>query len=337
MSAAFAISLMLLGQVGTGVIAGRVVNATRGDSPVADAEVYLQSLIGGRFEAIALAKSTASGQFLFEGIPLDQPGVYLAGAGLDGIHYPGPRVSLDAARPVAKVVVRVHETSTGPNPLILRGHDVAVVQEAGLLKVTESLRIENPQPATYVGNPEADGSEPVTLELRIPPQFERVTFHEEFYGRQFTLREGRLVTSLPWTPGARQFTFSYVMPDDGGKILWERSLDLPCDHLRISVEGPDAASARCNLGGPQKGPEDNIVFTSNGPSLEIGTRITLDRPRSRWLVRADSRWVALGILMLVTAATLLSVVRGRGVKRGIKPHHAPDGRRRVRTRSRSSG
>lgn len=54
---------------------------------------------------------------------------------------------------------------------------------------------------TYVGRPAHEGGRTATLRLSIPSDFHRTTFHKEFYGRQFTLIDGRLVTDIPWAPG----------------------------------------------------------------------------------------------------------------------------------------
>ena len=82
--------------------------------------------------------------------------------------------------------------------------------------------IENPEPRTYVGrNPEGH-ADSVTLQLGIASDFERVTFNKEFYGRQFALISGKLVTSVPWTPGRHELQFSYVVRNDGRHRVWTR-------------------------------------------------------------------------------------------------------------------
>ena len=44
-----------------------------------------------------------------------------------------------------------------------------------------------------------------------PADFQKVTFHEEFFGRAFAMRDGKLVTSIPWEPGQRVLAFTYFL------------------------------------------------------------------------------------------------------------------------------
>jgi hypothetical protein len=74
-----------------------------------------------------------------------------------------------------------------------------------------------------------------TLTLSIPPDFARVTFHDEFYGRRFTVIDGRLVTDVPWTPGERELAFTYVIPRAGAARVWRRSVDLPTLDMQVSL------------------------------------------------------------------------------------------------------
>ena len=69
-----------------------------------------------------------------------------------------------------------------PNPLVLKKMDIAIRPETGLLRVTESLLLDNPSHTCYVGQATHDNTDLVTLQLSIPPDFERTTFDQEFLG-----------------------------------------------------------------------------------------------------------------------------------------------------------
>ena len=53
---------------------------------------------------------------------------------------------------------------------------------------------------------------PVTLQLSIPKNFDRVTFEKEFYGRRFVVVDHRPVTEMPWLPGEQELTYTYRVP-----------------------------------------------------------------------------------------------------------------------------
>lgn len=303
--------MLALTPAGAGSIGGHVVNSTRGESPVATAEVLLQVRVDGEFVVVARTTSDSEGRFLFEELPVDQGLQYLPGATLDGIHYPGPRLSLSPDRPSAQVVLKIRETIAEPSPLVIRDYDLVIRPEPGALRVTETMVIENPQPATYVGRTPHGGAEPVTLQLGIPLDFERVTFDQEFYGRGFSLINEKLVTSIPWTPGQRELRFTYVLRNDGRQRLWTRPLDLPCRHVRLTVrtDAPDGVS--CNLAASSRREDGGVVIDSQGGELPAGFTIRVELSRLPVSVMAYARWVVLAALALAIVGSSLVMTRRR--------------------------
>lgn len=297
--------LLALWNPGTveGRIGGKVVNASRHDEPAPGEEVYLQVMSGGEFVVAARARANADGRFLFEGVPADEGLLFLPGASREGIHYPGPRIALTPDRPGAELVLKVHDTTTGPNPLVIADYELTLVPEPGALRVTESLVIENPEPVTYVGPQPAEGQEPVTLALGVAADFERVTFDKEFYGRQFALRDGRLVTGLPWTPGRRELRYTYVLRNEGRSRAWTRPLDLPCRHVRLSVRSADPGAVRCSLGAPIRTGDGVVTFESDGRQLAAGQTLRVDLGGMPVPFMATARWAVLALLAAAIAVT----------------------------------
>jgi hypothetical protein len=329
------VGLLMLAQTpaGAGSIGGRVVNSTRGESPVGAAEVLLQIRVDGEFVVVARTTADSDGRFLFEGLPVDQGLLYLPGSTRDGIHYPGPRLALSPDRPSAQVVLKIRETIAEPNPLVLRDYDLVLQPEPGALRVTETMVIENPEPATYVGRNPHGGVEPVTLQLGIPADFERVTFDKEFYGRGFSLINEKLVTGIPWTPGQRELRFTYILRNDGRQRLWSRPLDLPCRHVRLTVrtEAPEGVS--CNLAASSRREDGGVVVDSQGRELPAGFTIRVELSRLPVSVMAYARWVVLAALALVIAGSCLVMRHHRCAlarREPVKPPHRRSRKARVR-------
>ena len=243
------LNLAVAGQLetGAGVIRGTVVNASQDGAAQADAEVVLRVRLNGQFVPVARTQSDAQGSFQFTGLPVGEDQLYLPGANHDGIHYPGPRLPLTAMRSRANVKLKVHDTLTHPNPLVVRRHQIWIQTEPGALRVTESLVVDNPTQTTYVGQPTGEETEPVTLALAIPMDFDRTTFNQEFYGRRFSIADGKLVTSIPWTPGRRDLRFTYTIPNAERYRVWQRPLDLPCDFVQLRVEHDPPEEVVCTL------------------------------------------------------------------------------------------
>ncbi len=311
-----AAGVVLLGQPTpvTGSIAGVVVNASRDGAPVGGAEVVLRVKLEGQFVTAAEVRADAQGRFEFSGIPATDEYVYLPGANLAGIHYPGPRVRLSARQPRARVSLPVHEAVADPNPLVLRRHEITLQPQTDSLKVRETLLIDNPSLRTYVGRPAREGGRAATLRLSIAPDFRRTTFDQEFFGRQFTLIDDRLVTDVPWTPGQRELSFTYVVPNDDRHRVWQRPLDLPCDQLRITVHTETPDEVQGNLPRAASAGSGTVVFESSGQRLPAGHLVSLQLERLPLSLATYGRWIALGLLLALVAAASLIGARRRGGK-----------------------
>ena len=222
------------GTLPNGVVRGVVLHA--GDQkPVAGAEAGLRVRLEGRFVLIAETTTDAQGRFTFRQLPVGEDFEYLPGANRDGVHYPGPRVHLTRGHPAADVRLTVCDAVRSPSPLVARRHEILICPEPGLVKVSETILIDNPSPSSFVGQA-ADGmSQPITLRLSIPSDFQRTTFDQEFFGRHFSLVDGKLVTSIPWTPGPRELKFTYVLANPKSRFHWDRPLDLPCSDLTLII------------------------------------------------------------------------------------------------------
>jgi hypothetical protein len=219
-----------------GKIHGVVVNGSNDNAPINGVEVLLRGGSDGLLEPLALTHTDLYGKFIFEDVPLDPTVVYLPGADRDAVHYPGQRVRCDAEKRFAHVTIVAFDAVAAPSPLVARRHEIDVNVQDELLEISETLLIANPSRTTYVGEPVGDAP-PVTLELSVPPDFDRVTFGSEFYGRRFRIVDHRPVTDIPWTPGERELGFSYRIPISKSGGVFRRPLDMPCRNVLLRVHG----------------------------------------------------------------------------------------------------
>lgn len=299
----------------SGSISGIVVNGSRGQAPVARAEVVLRVKIDGRFVIAAETVADGEGRFRIAPLPINTDLEYLPGANRDGVHHPGERVRLTWLRPRADVRITTYDAVEGPNPLVARRHDIVVCPEPGALKVTETITVDNPTSTCYVGKPATGGAEPVTLELAIPPDFDRTTFHKEFFGRRFSLAGGKLATGVPWPPGERELTFTYLLKNEERHRLWRRPLDLPTDHVRLFVVTDEPDEVVCNLEAGESQGRGALLFESDGEPLPAGyvLRLELGRLPVPWM--AYGRWAALAVLVgLVAGIGLMTTMRRRSAQ-----------------------
>jgi hypothetical protein len=281
-----------------GTISGTVVNATSGRRPASGAEVVLRAEV--RSESVICGKTVSDreGRFVFHNLPQGNEYWYLPGANCDGVHFPGPRLQITDKRPIADVELAVYDSISAPCPLVICRQDISMRYQSGALSVTESIIVDNPTQRCYVGACSQDGGEPITMQLSIPPNFERTTFQMEFFGRRFLLLGDKLATSVPWPPGQRELKFTYVIPIQQGYYLWQRPLDLPCEQLRLSIETPKAGDITCNLSGDRSSTPDKVVYQSRGATLPQGHVVRIELGRLTVPFMTYARWLAAALLLV---------------------------------------
>ena len=300
-----------------GAITGVVANASAGRTPVSGATVVLRLQRDSGLVPLQETTTDAQGRFLFRHLSVGRDHQYLPGANRDGVHYPGPRVELSARQPQARVDVPVYDSVTNPSPLVVRRHEIIIRPGPNALSVSESMTIDNPSMKTYVGRPAKEGDEPITLALSIPPDFERTTFDNEFFGRRFALAGGKVATSIPWTPGQKQLAFTYLIPNGRSRGRWERTLDLPSSHVRVRVETATPEKVSCSLPKTSSASGRDVIFESAGEVLPAGHTICVTLGAGSVPLAVYARWLAIAVLAVLMTGTSLWVLRRRlRAKRG---------------------
>ncbi len=292
-----------------GVVEGVVVNGTRDYEVAAGVDVVLRARMDDRLVVVAQTKTQYDGRFRFESLPLDNPGPYVPGANLADVHFPGPRIRLDAEQPNADVTLAVFDSTDEASPLVIEAHDIVVQCEPGLVKVRETMMIDNPSSLCYVGRPRHEGGGPITLQLGIPADFERVTFDKAGFGRQFRLINGNLVTGIPWPPGRRELSFSYVMASEKAHRVWRRAVDLPSRQVEVAVVGSDPGHVTSTLPVRTPGTGDRVVFETDDTGLLAGQVLEVQLDQLSVPMMANARWLAL--LLLLTLVSVVSFVSSR--------------------------
>jgi hypothetical protein len=294
-----------------GLIEGTVVRAGV-QTPVPNAGVALRAKLRGEMVLLAETVTNAQGRFRFDRLPLDAQCVYVPGANHGGIHYPGPSVCLTSRQPRAAVQLLVYDAVAFPNPLVTRRHKITLQPQLGALQVTESMLIDNPSGSCYIGQAVSDDAEQVTLQLAVPAAFQQITFDNEFFGRRFSLVDGKLTTGVPWPPGQRELTFTYFVPNAQGHFVWQRPLDLPSENVQVSVRTDDPATVKCNLSPTATHQTDEIAFAAGPRTLESGYLLNVELGR---LPISPMTYAPAGAILLLVSSVLVTsvaVVRRRG-------------------------
>ena len=305
--------LLMCGQVDDapepmGKIQGVVVNGSRGYEPLEGIAVVLRAGSESMLIPVARARTDVYGRFVFDDVPIEPGIVLLPGADRGGVHYPGERVRLDWDRRFVHARIVAFDAVDAPSPLIARRHDIDVTVRQQFMEISETLLIANPTSATYVGQPVEEAS-PVTLRLSVPPDFDRITFDNEFYGRRFRIADRRPFTDIPWPPGERELKFVYRIPIEKSGGMFRRCLDVPTRNLTLRVHGKKAGDVSSNLT-PVDGEPPNVAFASTDAGLPSGHTIELQVGTLPFPWLQYTRWGSLVALVALTVATAVVLRRG---------------------------
>jgi hypothetical protein len=198
-----------------------------------------------------------------------------------------------------------------PSPLVASRHEIDIYLDAGVLVATETIIISNRSSRSYVGSETEDGQPVATLRLSIPPEFKKVTFEKEFFGRQFQLNQEALETQIPWTPGQRELKFTYRLAVEDRHWLFRRPLDLPTEQIRVRINGVQLGDVTCNV--TRAGTLENnvVVFNSEAGTLPASHTIELQFGNLPLLWTTYARWIALVAFAILVLGTAIGIFRRR--------------------------
>lgn len=223
-----------------GSVTGRVVRAGAG---VPNVPVELHRVATDTSGLLATGTADGEGRFTFTLPPVDSGGftVFFATAMVDGVRYFGP--ALHPGEKGTSYVVAVYDTTSAKPALdalrVGRRDVIVVAGQRGGWEVAEVVRVENPTGKTVVGA----GGAPV-FGMAMPAG--ATDFQTEEPGvsesagaekpRDMVLMGGRVLATVPLTPGGRDFFFRYRLPARTGTLALP--LSQRTDTLAVYVRQP---------------------------------------------------------------------------------------------------
>jgi hypothetical protein len=97
-----------------------------------------------------------------------------------------------------------------------------------------------------------------------------------------------------------------VLPNEDRNRVWQRPLDLPCDHLRIEVHTDTPDDISCNLSRASSQTKGSVTFESTGPTLPADHMVRVQLESLPLSLATYGRWLALAVLVgLIVSTSLL--------------------------------
>ena len=296
-----------------GTVTGRVVRAGAG---VPNAAVELHRVATDTSGILATGTADGEGRFTFTLPPADSAGftVFFATAMVDGVRYFGP--ALHPGEAGTSYVVAVYDTTSAKpamDALRVGRRDVIVVAgQRGGWEVAEVVRVENPTGKTVVGA----GGSPV-FGMAVPAG--ATDFQTEEPGvsesagvekpRDLVLMGGRVLATVPLTPGGRDFFFRYRLLANTGTLALPLSQRTDTLAVYVRQPAPDVRVDGLPAGEPFEA-EGEQFLRYTGTALQPGAIVSL-RAASHGGAPVDPRLAAGIVTGLVLAVGAWFALRRR--------------------------
>lgn len=305
-----------------GTIEGRVLDRTS-NAPARGARVTLISgTPEGAGEERATVRTGADGRFRFAGLATGADRIYALDVVYRGGAYAGEALTLpdDTAQPpVIETTVRVFDTTTDPNVILVRRDDLFVVEAEGGVGVIESLVVLNTSERAYIGRRGPSG--PVTLGLALPSaaRAEGVAVIDSNLNVPALVPTdfGAGVTvAIP--PGETRLTYSYEVPGSAG--LHELSRTALYGTVELNVYAGEGIALRSNrlvpngevtIGGTTYARHSALEGLDPGDQVQVVAELRRSASAARAAAYAGA---ALALLAALFAAVLFLGRRRRAAR-----------------------
>jgi len=231
------ISIALANQGGeeNGRVFGTVLNGSRDNMPVPEQEVMLQKYVQGqKVESFQMHSVTnAAGQYSFDGLGTGENITYYPTTVFYDIEYGGRIVQLttDILQQESEVVV--FETTGLDTAITVSMHHVIIEPGMGNLNVREVLYFTNHSTYSFVGTDRLSGDKKKVLELETHPAATEVELGGDLMSCCAIRQENKIFDTMEFQPGTRSVVLSYIVPYQGDRITWEKSIYYPTDNFDV--------------------------------------------------------------------------------------------------------
>ncbi len=187
----------------------RAVQGTPGGEPITGAEVRVDLMHRGTVLDSITATLDESGQAVLEGLPISAGFEPVATVSYAGVSYLQRGQAMGPADPTGEIDVVCYEVTSEEPAWEIEIRHVMLVRDREGIRVTEIVRVVNPESRTWLGRSEGY-EKPSTTSLVLPESASDVSLGEGFHGWCCTTVEGRrLINHLPLMPGMTEMTFGY--------------------------------------------------------------------------------------------------------------------------------
>jgi hypothetical protein len=235
----------------TGVVEGRVVNQSTGQ-PQSGVRLTLTSgTEDGAPRVIATTRSDARGRYRFDDLITGEDRFYALDARFDGGLYAGRPLSLPSdtnSRPVIQTTMRVWNSTSDPEVMVINRDALFVVGGDDGLGVIQSVTVTNTSDDAYIGRGAGllgDAASGASVAFGLPEGASDIQIRDSDLDIPAVVPvDGGFAATVAFPPGETSTTFSYALSSDDGSFDLSRPVLYPT--LELSIYAADPLEIRSN-------------------------------------------------------------------------------------------
>ncbi|MFQ5996781.1 MAG: hypothetical protein ACE5KP_04065 [Dehalococcoidales bacterium] len=263
---------------GEGIIEGRIVNGTEGDSGVANQETILKTYLNDAEVNSATTITDAEGYFVFDQLLTDAGYSYQVTVNFQEAEYNSEWLTFDDGETTKSTVVTVYDATESDEAIrVEMAHTIIYVEPDSLL-VEEYLFFINEVDRTYIGSQNPTTGEPrETLRFSLP---EGITELQPAFGLMeccITGSEDGFVDTMPFLPGGKEVVYSYRVYHDSGKYNFSHRVNYPVTNFTLLIQGEGVKVASNQLTPQEPLNIEGVQFNHlSGTNLDSGDVISVE-------------------------------------------------------------
>lgn len=228
----------------TGTLAIRAVQGTQGGLSMAGETVHVHLFHNKQLFHTIDTQLDDTGLAMVGDLPVGvgfQPVVQIEHA---GVTYQETGSPMDPATPNASVEIVVYDVTETKPAWRVGMRQVMAAEAQDAVRVSESLTVENPADATWLGDTMATTGKKTTVHVVLPPGARDVHLDHGFHGWCCTTFEGgELAVQMPLMPGRTNYQYSYFVPVEGGRANIAFASPAPTERVTVFVPADGSAGA----------------------------------------------------------------------------------------------
>jgi hypothetical protein len=224
----------------TGIVFGRVLNASQDSIAMAGQEVVLvkyvddQEVEGARPHTV----TDARGRFVFEGLETGGRFAYYPLAALGGIEFSGELVKPTSVATRQQSDVIIFEPTSSDSAISTAMHHLIIEPGTGALAVREIFLFANRGNHTYVGNAPAPSGKKIVLAMETPVNATQLQFGGELMSCCAQVNGNQVFDTMELKPGMRQVVLSYLLPYQEKEASLIKTIAQPTAAFDVFVPAP---------------------------------------------------------------------------------------------------